>query len=208
MVLNMGSDFSVAFQITCNYTIFQKQLILIFVQCTYILSWQRNLFKFLILFVPFYCTVEYCTSVLLPCTGTALTALFVSSLNTIILTVILISTRVAYLVRMPYYTVCFIRKKKSVQQICLRNLQTFFDKKFSFTGKNLCLKTGIVHNVLQKTQTRYTLAWAPLRLKCSWDLVCFKSYIDIHKKQRSVMFFSKCGGLLRLNTIRTVPDSA
>ena len=132
----------------------------------------------------------------------------ISEHNNTYSTVILISTRVAYLVRMPYYTVCFIRKKNSVQQICLRNLQTFFDKKFSFTGKNLFLKTGIVHNVLQKTQTRYTLAWAPLRLKCSWDLVCFKSYIDIHKKQRSVMFFSKCGGLLRLNTIRTVPDSA
>ena len=215
MVLNMGSDFSVAFLITCNYTIFQKQLILIFVQCTYTVMAAE-----LIQILNFVCSILLYSRILYQCTTPMhwdraewqsfqfLTALFVSSLNTIILTVILISTRVAYLVRMPYYTVCFIRKKKSVQQICLRNLQTFFDKKFSFTGKNLFLKTGIVHNVLQKTQTRYTLAWAPLRLKCSWDLVCFKSYIDIHKKQRSVMFFSKCGGLLRLNTIRTVPDSA
>ena len=72
MVLNMGSDFSVAFLITCNYTMYFRSSLSLYSFSVHILSWQRNLFKFLILFVPFYCTIEYCTSVLLPCTGTAL----------------------------------------------------------------------------------------------------------------------------------------
>ena len=63
MVLNMGSDFSVAFLITCNYTIFQKQLILIFVQCTYTVMAAE-----LIQILNFVCSILLYSRILYQCT--------------------------------------------------------------------------------------------------------------------------------------------